>query len=212
MRLWLYQLKGRRAIWFGPADSKPATCGFKSHLPCQLTPLTHSKEQSLKKFFLALSLLAVSMLTPAAVSAQTTVTKAPTKSSSKAFTATVRPMATTGGTSGINATIDFSWGYTPNAPPCVANSALVDCYTGFTLTDTTTNTVIATPAVIIPGTLAYAYTPSGGLYFGTHTFSIVANGYDLNGNPLTSPAATASVTNGITSLNGPTGLTGTVTQ
>lgn len=102
--------------------------------------------------------------------------------------------------------IDFNWSYTPNVPAC--GTTLTNCYSGFTLVDTTTSVTVANPSTLGPTSLSYAYVPSGGVPYGTSAFSLVANGYDNSGNALTSTAATVSVTVSVTSLNGPTGLTG----
>lgn len=103
--------------------------------------------------------------------------------------------------------IDFNWGYTANAPVC--GTSLTNCFAGFTLTNTTLGTVVATPSTLGPTALSFAYLPAGGIPFGTSAFSLVANGYDGNGNPLTSTPATVSVVVNVTTLNGPTNLTGT---
>jgi hypothetical protein len=106
--------------------------------------------------------------------------------------------------------IAFNWVYTPNAPACT--TTLKNCQSGFTLTrtDVTPNVVIGSPSAITASMLSYTWTPTGGLPFGTMTFSLVANGYDLNGNALVSTATTTSVTNGLSTLNAPTGLTGSI--
>src|SRR5277367_6121067 len=44
--------------------------------------------------------------------------------------------------------IDFNWAYTANAPTC--GTSLTNCFSGFTLTDTTLGAVIATPSTIGP--------------------------------------------------------------
>jgi hypothetical protein len=87
--------------------------------------------------------------------------------------------------------IDFNWAYTPNIPAC--GTTLTNCYSGFTLTDTTLGTAIATPSTLGPTALTYVYLPPGGVPYGTSAFSLVANGYDGIGNPLTSTAATVNV-------------------
>jgi hypothetical protein len=79
---------------------------------------------------------------------------------------------------------------------------------GFTLTDTTLGTVVATPSTLGPTALSFAYQPAGGIPFGTSAFSLVANGYDSNGKALTSTAASVSVVVNVTALNSPTNLTG----
>jgi hypothetical protein len=106
--------------------------------------------------------------------------------------------------------IAFNWSYTANAPACTTSNK--NCQSGFTLTrtDVTPNVVIGTPSSIAASSTSFTWTPTGGLPFGTMTFSLVANGFDLNGNALTSTAATTSVTNGLSTLNAPTGLTGSV--
>jgi hypothetical protein len=43
--------------------------------------------------------------------------------------------------------------------------------------------------------------------FGTFVYSLVANGFDETGTPITSTPATVTVVIHVTSLNGPTGLT-----
>jgi hypothetical protein len=113
----------------------------------------------------------------------------------------VTPQATT------PTSIAFNWQYTANAPTC--GSTLANCYSGFTLTrtDVTPNVTIATPSTLGPTALSYTWTPAT-LPVGTLTFSLVANGYNTSGGALTSAPATASVTNGLTTLNPPTGLTG----
>ena len=106
--------------------------------------------------------------------------------------------------------IALNWQYTPNAPACT--STLKNCQSGFTATrtDVTPNVVILTPSQLGPTATSGTWTPAGGLPFGTIVISLVANGYDLNGNALVSTPATVSVTNGLTTLNPPTGLTGAV--
>lgn len=120
----------------------------------------------------------------------------------------VRTMATTGT---VATGIAFNWAYPYTTPPaCPTNGTLANCVNGFTLTDTSTNTVIATPAQIPISATSYTWTPNGGLYFGTHCFTMVTNGFDGNGAPLVSgPSNSACVTNNLTSLNPPTGLAGT---
>jgi len=102
--------------------------------------------------------------------------------------------------------IDFNWAYTANAPTC--GTSLTNCFSGFTLTDTTLGAVIATPSTIGPTSLSYAYIPSGGVPFGTSAFSLVANGYNGSGNPMTSTPVAVSVVVNVTTLNAPTNLTG----
>jgi hypothetical protein len=97
----------------------------------------------------------------------------------------------------------------PSLPACPATSP-ANCVTGYTLVDTTTGVTIANPggtggaAVLASTATSYTYTPSGGLYIGTHNFSLVESGYGASSSaPLTSPAATTSVTNTLTTLNAP---------
>jgi len=162
----------------------------------------------MKKALVFLSLVVIVPLTHVA---QTTPKSAPTAPKSNLGARLVTrnnnaavPAAV--GTTSLYTQIAFDWQYTPNIPAC--GSSLTNCYSGFTLTNTTLGTVIATPSTLGPITLSYAYLPVGGVPYGTSAFSLVANGYDGSGNPLTSPPATASVVVNVTSLNAPTNLTG----
>jgi hypothetical protein len=154
----------------------------------------------LKKIFIVLALLAASLSFPTGVQAQKSTSS---KTVSSAFSTRLTTMVAGGPATGIT----FTWNYVANAPAC---GGTANCQSGFTIVDTTAGTTIATPAVLGPTALSFTYTPSGGLYFGTHTFSIVANGFNSAGSAITSVATTTSVTNGITSLNGPTNLIGTI--
>jgi hypothetical protein len=150
---------------------------------------------------------AMILLCAASLSAQTA-----RKTNSRVQTKSLAPTATlvATATSTIYTSINFTWQYLSTVPPaCTSNGILQNCYSGFTITDTTMGTVLATPSTLGPSTLSFLWTPSGGLYYGTRTFSIVTNGFDGDGNPITSSPATTSVTNSVTSLNAPTGFTGT---
>lgn len=100
--------------------------------------------------------------------------------------------------------IDFNWSYTPNLPACSGSTRA--CYIGFTLKDTTSGSTLVTPNTLGPHVLSYVYLPNGGVQYGVHSFSLVANGYDATGKPLVSPAATVTVTVNVPSLAGPAGL------
>jgi len=102
--------------------------------------------------------------------------------------------------------IYFNWEYSPNVPACEA--ILMNCYSGFTLTNTTTGEVIATPSTLGPTVLSYSYMPPGGVPYGVTAFSLVAIGYNGRGGRLTSDPATVSVVNNVTSLNSPINLLG----
>lgn len=103
-------------------------------------------------------------------------------------------------------TFDFNWNYAPNLPTCV--SVNIACYDGFILTNTTSGAVVGTAAQIGPTLLSYAYTPGGGIPYGTTNFSLVAHGFDENGLSVTSSAATVAVIVKVTTLAGPTNLQG----
>jgi hypothetical protein len=102
--------------------------------------------------------------------------------------------------------VDFNWQYAPNAPNC--GSKPEDCIAGFTLTNTTTGEVIATPSSLGPTALSYAYQWPGGVPYGNFTFSLVANGYDGSGKPLISEPATVTVSVALTTLSTPSLLLG----
>lgn len=114
------------------------------------------------------------------------------------------------GATAQNNAIAFSWTYSAQSgvAACPTTGTPTTCVSGFTITDTTAGTTVATPSTINSTTTSYTYTPSAGLYFGTHTFSIVVNGFDNNGNALTSAAVTTTVSNNLTTLNPVTGFTG----
>jgi hypothetical protein len=150
----------------------------------------------LRKVLFVLALFVASMSFPIGAQAQSPSPKPKTP-----FSARLKAEVAGGIATGIN----FTFNYVPNAPPCAGTTA--NCQSGFALSDTTLGQVVANN--ISPTALAYTYTPAGGMYFGTHTFSLVATGYNSAGGTITSAAATTSVTNGVTTLNGPTGLTGT---
>jgi hypothetical protein len=154
-------------------------------------------------------LLSLVVIAPLVHAAAQTASKNPQTSQKSKLGATLvtRPAAVTPLAAGSQySQIDFNWVYTPNVPACGAS--LTNCVAGFTLTDTTLGTVVATPTTLGPTSLSYAYIPSGGIPFGTSAFTLVANGYDGSGNALTSTPATVSVVVSVTTLNGPTGLTG----
>ena len=97
----------------------------------------------------------------------------------------------------------------PNLSACPSTSP-ANCASGYTLVDTTTGITIANPAgtggaaALSSTATSYTYTPAGGLYVGTHIFSLVENGFGASSSaPLTSGATTASVTNALTTLNPP---------
>lgn len=102
--------------------------------------------------------------------------------------------------------IDFNWSYTTDWPVC--STTLVSCYTGFTMSDTGTGHVLAGPSVIGPTTLSWAYFPKGGVQYGSHTFALVANGYDQNGQAVTSTPATVTINVVATKLSTPVSLRG----
>jgi hypothetical protein len=160
------------------------------------------------KALLLLSLVALAPLAPPAT--QTAPKSAQTAPKTKLGARLVprnnaaAPLATAAGSQYTQ--IDFNWDYTPNVPAC--GTSLTNCVSGFTLTDTTMGAVVAAPSVLGPSSLSYAYMPSGGVPYGTLVFSLVANGFDGLGNPLSSSPATVSVVVNVTSLNGPTNLTG----
>jgi len=123
-----------------------------------------------------------------------------------------RPMASGGGSCTLSVcnTVNFAW-QEAAYPSCPATSP-ANCISGFVLTDTTTNTVLAGGASTTPlgpTTHSFAWTPAGGLYYGTHTFSLVATGYDGSGAPTQSPAATTMFTNNLSTLAAPTGFSTT---
>ncbi len=159
----------------------------------------------MKKIVFLLSLVAIASLQAAAQTPPKPPQTAPkTKLGAKLVTRSnaVTPLATCS----QYTQIDFNWAYTGNAPAC--GTSLTNCLSGFTLTDTTLGAVVATPSTLGPTSLSYNYVPTVGVPYGTSAFSLVANGYDGSGNPLTSPAATVSVVVNVTSLNAPTNLTG----
>lgn len=119
----------------------------------------------------------------------------------------LRPLATTSSSCVTYTAILFNWSYTPNVAACVPNSTLQSCYNGFTAMDTTSNVTIGTPATLGPTATTLTYAPAGGLFLGTHNFSLVTNGYDSNGNAIASTPAVVSVTNSIVCLNPPSGFT-----
>lgn len=152
-----------------------------------------------------LSVVALLSFAPS-VTAQTIAT-----STGHPLAAVARPQAAAPAGTAPNTTIDFNWqnGLNSGVPNC--GNTLKNCYAGDTLTDTTAGIVIAAPAQIPPTVQSFTYTPAGGLWFGTHTFSIVANWYDGTGTAKTTSASTASVTNDLAGLNGPTALQGVPT-
>jgi len=102
----------------------------------------------------------------------------------------------------------FNWTNTANAgvPACTV-TVTTSCMTAFTLTDTTTGTVVSST---IPFTiLTYTYTPASGIPFGyNHSFSLTVSGKDASGNAVSSLPATTSVISNI--LNAPTGFSAVI--
>ncbi|GGA79484.1 hypothetical protein GCM10011507_33410 [Edaphobacter acidisoli] len=100
--------------------------------------------------------------------------------------------------------VTFTW-INPNTV-CTA-TVTKSCVNSATLTDTTLNTVVS--STIPASTTTFTYTPTGGIPFGwSHSYSLVLNGVDANGNAVTSDPATVTVTN--STLSPPTGFTATL--
>lgn len=133
-----------------------------------------------------------------------TVASAQTKPQAKPLTATViKQSATAPAPTGVQ----FTWTYTvQSGVPACPTGTTNTCVSGFTITDTTASATVSTPSTTGPTATSFIYTPAT-MFFGTHSFSIVVNGFDNNGAALTSSALTASVTNNLTTLNPPTGFT-----
>jgi|ERR1039458_10070645 hypothetical protein len=129
--------------------------------------------------------------------------------SARTLTATLATAQT--GACAVHTAVQFTWQYAPNFSACTTNGTLEACYNGFTLTDTTSGAVLAGPGTLAgqlaPSAVSFLWTPSGGLFTGTHIFSLVANGFDAGGSALVSAADTVTVTNNLECLNAPTGLT-----
>jgi hypothetical protein len=159
----------------------------------------------MKGLFL-LSLVVIAPLVHAAAQTAPKTPQTPQKTKLGATLVTRAEAVTPLATGSQYTQIDFNWAYTANVPACGAS--LTNCVSGFTLTDTTLGTVVATPSTLGPTALSFAYQPAGGIPFGTSAFSLVANGYDSNGKALTSTAASVSVVVNVTALNSPTNLTG----
>ena len=151
---------------------------------------------------LFLLLAAVCLLVPAV--AQTTGAK-PSLGATVTRAATVSAQSAAVTTSQYT-TFDFNWNYAPSLPACVSTNTA--CYDGFILTNTTSGAVVGNQSQIGPSLLSYAYTPAGGIPYGTTGFSLVAHGFDENGVSITSAAATVAVTVKVTTLAGPTNLQG----
>ena len=100
--------------------------------------------------------------------------------------------------------VDFTWSYTPTLSPCT--TVLRNCYDGFTMTYTNTETVIATQSTLRPAALSYNWVPTDGVPYGSLNFALVANGYDDFGDPIASKPAAVTVTNDVTSLAAPSVL------
>lgn len=84
--------------------------------------------------------------------------------------------------------IDFNWSYTPNLPVCSTTN--VSCFAGFTVTDLLSGHVVGT---ISTAARSWTYMPAGGVQYGKHRFTLVATGYDVNGNKVESAPATVVV-------------------
>jgi hypothetical protein len=93
---------------------------------------------------------------------------------------------------GVTTGIPFRWKDSNAACP---EKKPTRCITGFYLTDVTAGEVIATPRQLGSRTRFFNWEPVGGLYTGTHTFSLYAVGFDDSGNPTQSPSATEAITN-----------------
>jgi hypothetical protein len=102
--------------------------------------------------------------------------------------------------------IDFNWTYKPNLPACTRK--LISCYSGFTLTWNVAGWVLATPSVLTPTVRSYAYFPPDGVPYGYHTFALVTNGYDENGQAVESAPATVTLEVKTPPPSSPTALTG----
>lgn len=98
--------------------------------------------------------------------------------------------------------IDFNWSYTPNLPAC--STTLKSCFSGFAISDLLSGHVIGTFSTSLR---SWTYIPAGGVQYGKHIFSLVAEGYDVNGAHVQS--APAQVIVDVTPpLSTPTALTG----
>lgn len=103
--------------------------------------------------------------------------------------------------------ISFTW---QNGNPTVTNCSTTitkACISGYTLTDTTTNTVVNSE--IVPTATTFLYTPTSGISFGyVHTFSLVTNGFDQNGVAISSTPVITTITNNV--IAPPTGFTAVI--
>lgn len=104
--------------------------------------------------------------------------------------------------------IIFNWTGNGNAGvPTCSSTVTSSCLTTFTLTDTTTTTSpVVLSSAILPSALTYTLSPLPPT--GTHTYSLMINGLDSSGLPVSSPTISTSVLIPAFTLNPPTGFTG----
>ena len=103
--------------------------------------------------------------------------------------------------------VQFNWTGDGNTgmPACPATTPK-SCVSGYTLTDIT----VATAPVVLSSAIAetaLTYTESPLPSVGSHTWSLVVNGYDQSGNAISSAPVTVTATVPSITLNPPTGFT-----
>jgi hypothetical protein len=85
--------------------------------------------------------------------------------------------------------IDFNWDYKPNLPICEKVNR--SCFYGFRMSDLLSGNVVA--PLLSPLVRSWVFIPEDGVWYGKHTFELVALGYDTNGAHDQSTAASAVI-------------------
>jgi hypothetical protein len=104
------------------------------------------------------------------------------------------------------AQVVFTWSGTgnPSLSAC-SDTVKTSCISGFTLTDITTSSApVVISSAIAESATTYTLSPLPAV--GSHTWSLVVNGFDQSGNAIASSPATVTATVPAITLNPPTGF------
>ena len=113
--------------------------------------------------------------------------------------------------------LSFSWSYTADPALAVCSTTVTtNCFQGFTAVITSpSGTSVTVPATTIgPTSLTYIWRPGGVLNYGTWSVSLTATAVGATTTTLaqSSPPVIATISYPLTTLNSPTGLSGTPVQ
>jgi hypothetical protein len=107
-------------------------------------------------------------------------------------------------------TYDFNWNYSPNWNACTTvNNTCWDGFIFYENDNGTTPVALGNQSVLTTALRSWSYSPTGGIPYGTHSFYVVAHGYDETGAEVTSGESNVlTLTVPLPTLAAPTNATG----